>query len=112
MPVNTDFGLHALEELERFLRLLGFVPLIILPEDLIRSRIHDDRFDRRRTHVQADEKFRHVVVRFLSGLRLRYCGFGFKPRNLNQRRTFVIVVVHFPLSGEHKFSINSEPLPP
>jgi hypothetical protein len=34
VAVDADFGLHALEKFERLLRLLGFVALVVLPENL------------------------------------------------------------------------------
>ena len=51
-----DFGLEALQELQHLFRLLGVVPLIILPEDLVRGGVDHHGFHRRRADVHADEE--------------------------------------------------------
>jgi hypothetical protein len=51
-----DLGFKTLQEFEDFLRLLGVVPVVVLPEDLVGGGIDDDGFHRGRTDVQADEE--------------------------------------------------------
>jgi hypothetical protein len=41
-------------QLEHLLGLLGVMPLVVRPEDLLRVRIDDYGFHRRRAHVHAD----------------------------------------------------------
>ena len=42
-----QIGFEATEKFQRLFRLLGFVPLIVRPDDLIGRRVHRDRLDRR-----------------------------------------------------------------
>src|SRR5262249_26207456 len=63
-PIVGDrkLGLDAGEKLERLLRLLGVVPLVVRPEDGVSDRVDDHRLDGGRADVEADvEQF--VVVR-------------------------------------------------
>src|ERR1043165_4789848 len=48
--------LDAFEELQAFFRLLGIVPLVILPQDLVGDRIDNDRLDGGRADVQANDR--------------------------------------------------------
>src|SRR5262245_51507074 len=78
------------------------MPLVVLPEHLIGTRIHYDRFHRSGTHVQADEELRHMVMRLLRMLNLLDRWLGFDSGNLNQRWTFMAVVVHRPSRKNQK----------
>ena len=51
---NADFLLHAFEEFQQLLRLLGLVPLVVLPDDLVSFGVDDDRLHRRRANIHAD----------------------------------------------------------
>ena len=51
---NADLVLHALEEFQQLLRLLGLVPLIVLPDHLVGIVGDDDRLHRGGAHVHAD----------------------------------------------------------
>src|SRR5215468_9653060 len=103
MAVNAGIGFHTLQELERFFRLLGFVALVVLPQNLIRVRIHYDRLHCCRTHVKSDEKLCIVVVRLL---RLRANRFCLDSRNLNQHWTLMaVMIVHLP-SQENSQTLN------
>src|SRR5215468_7600805 len=94
MAVNAGIGFHTLQELERFFRLLGFVALVVLPQNLIRVRIHYDRLHCCRTHVKSDEKLCIVVVRLLRPRANRFC---IDSRNLNQHWTLMaVMIVHLP----------------
>ena len=44
-PVNTHLGFHAFEELEGFFRLLGFMALVVLPQQLVRGSIDEYGLD-------------------------------------------------------------------
>ncbi len=63
--VDADLVLHALQEFERLFRLLGFVPLVVLPEDLVGRGVDHRRFHRRRADVEPDQELRVMVVRLL-----------------------------------------------
>ena len=63
--IDADLGLHALQELQHLLRLLGFVALVVLPEDLVGGGIDHDRFHRGRADVQSDQELGLVIVRLL-----------------------------------------------
>ncbi len=52
-----DLGLHLLEHHHRPLRLLGVVALIVLPDDLIRFGVENDRLDGGRAKIKTGEKF-------------------------------------------------------
>ncbi len=64
VAIDADLRLHALEKLQRLLRLLGFVALIVLPKDLVGCGIDDHRLHRGRAHVQPDHELAFMVVRF------------------------------------------------
>ena len=89
LAIDAHLGFHAFQELEAFLRLLGFVALVVLPKDLVGGRIYDNCLDRSRPDVESNEKLGDVVVRLLRVrdlLHLRP-----KRNNLNQLRSFVVV---------------------
>ena len=94
MAINPGIGFHALQKLQRLLRLLGFVALVVLPENLVRRGINNDCFYRSRTHVETDEELRYMIVRLLRVLHLLDRRLGFDAFDLNQRWTFVALVVH------------------
>jgi hypothetical protein len=91
VPVDTDLGFHALQELQGLLRLFGFVTLVILPENLVGLEINGHGFYRRRANIQADQKFRHVVMRLVRMLHLLDGWLRFERGDLNEGWTFVIV---------------------
>ncbi len=51
---DADFVLHALEEFQQLLRLLGLVALVVLPDHLVGFGVDDDGLHRGRAHVHAD----------------------------------------------------------
>ena len=57
MAVDAKIGFHALEELERLLGLLGFMALVVLPENLVSCRVDGDRFNRGRADVEPNHEF-------------------------------------------------------
>ena len=63
VAVDADFLFDAAQEFERLLRLLGFVALVVLPENLVGRRVDDGRFYRRRTHIEAHHELRVMIVR-------------------------------------------------
>src|SRR5215472_10154686 len=67
---DAGLGLHAPQKFEAFLRLLGLMPLVVLPQDLVAGRIHYDRFHRGGAHIEPHHKFRRVIVHsvLLTGL--------------------------------------------
>ena len=71
VAVDADLGFHPLQELQRLLRLLGFVALVVLPEHLVAGGIDHDRLHRGRAHVQADQELGLVIVRLV---RMRLAG--------------------------------------
>ena len=46
MTVHARFSLDTLQKFQRLLWLLGLVPLVILPQDLICRRVNHDGFHR------------------------------------------------------------------
>ena len=46
VAIDADVGFHAAQKFQRLLRLLGLVALVVLPQDLIRRRIHHHGFHR------------------------------------------------------------------
>ena len=52
----VDFIVEALQELENFFGLLGFVAMVVLPQDGIGREVHDDRLDGRRADVHSNEE--------------------------------------------------------
>ena len=72
---NADFVLHALEEFEQLLRLLGLVALVVLPDHLVGFGIDDDGFHRGRAHVHA-----HAVDGLAAGLGGDFARLGENPR--------------------------------
>ena len=56
VTVHADLGFHAAQKFQRLFRLLGFVALVVLPEDLISGSIDDRRLDRGRAHVEANQE--------------------------------------------------------
>ena len=57
LAIDADLGLHALQKLQRLLRLLGFVALIVLPQHLVGGGIDHDRLHRGGANVEADQEF-------------------------------------------------------
>ncbi len=55
----VDLGLESFQKLEHLLGLLGVVPLVVAPDDLVGDDIRNDGLDRGRTHVEPN----HVVSR-------------------------------------------------
>ena len=55
-------GFHPLQELERLLRLLGLVALIVLPENLVGRGFDDDGLHRRRADVESDKELGLLVM--------------------------------------------------
>jgi hypothetical protein len=62
MPINADFFLDAAQKFQRLLGLLGFMPLVVLPQSFVSGRVHHNRFDRGRSDIQSDHEFRVVIV--------------------------------------------------
>src|SRR5689334_20654592 len=92
MAVEADIGVHALQEFERLLRLLGFVALVILPEHPITRGLDNNSFDRRRTYIEADHELGFMVMRLVRVLDLRDAGdWWFQRCNLDQGGTLMIV---------------------
>ncbi len=60
---DASFVLHALEELQQLLGLLGFVALVVLPDDLVGFGFDDHGLHRGRADIHADH-----VDRFVPGL--------------------------------------------
>src|SRR5690242_4067473 len=76
-----DFSFEALAELEDLFGLLGVVPLVIAPEDLVAGGVDDDGFDRGRANVHPDQE---VFVHFRDCLRnphrpSTYCAYEPRP---------------------------------
>src|SRR5579862_8481088 len=69
MAIDADFSLHAPQEFQAFLWLLGLMALIVAPQHLVGSRIRNHRFHRGGTHVETHEKLRLMIVRFQTFLR-------------------------------------------
>ena len=55
---NAELGLEATEKLERLLGLLRLVTLIVGPDDGVGGGVDRNRLDRRRAHVDSNEKLR------------------------------------------------------
>src|ERR1041385_6784345 len=94
VPVDPHFLLHSPQEFQRLLRLFGLVALIILPKNLITRRIHNDGLHRGGSDIKPDQELCDMIVGLLRMLRLLDGRLGLDPRDLNQRWTFVTVVVH------------------
>ena len=71
---NADFLLHALEELQQLLRLLGLMALVVLPDHLVGLGVDHHRLDGRRANVHADG-----VDRLEAGLRVDFARTGQDP---------------------------------
>ena len=46
LAVDPNLGFDSFQEFQRLLRLFGFMPLIVLPQNLVISRVYDDCFYR------------------------------------------------------------------
>ena len=57
MAADADVAFHSLQEFEGLLRLLGFMPLVIPPENLVRGRVDNYSFHRGRTDIQSNHEF-------------------------------------------------------
>ena len=77
---NADFLLHALEEFQQLLRLLGFVTLVVLPDDLVGFGVDNDRLHRRRANIHADG-----IDRLEARLRIHFARTG---QNARGKRVF------------------------
>ena len=78
--VDADLGLHATQKFQCFFRLLGLVPLVVLPEDLVGRGVDHRRLHRGRANVEPYQEFSVVVVGLLKRSRrdLKQLGrFGF-----------------------------------
>ena len=62
---DADFCFHAAQKLQGLLRLLGFVALVVLPENFVARGFHHHRFHGGRTDVEPHQELRMVVVRLL-----------------------------------------------
>ncbi len=75
VAIDAHVGFHALQELQRFLWLLRFVALVVLPQNCIAACIDHNRLYSCRTNVEPNQKFCIVVVRLmkrcLDGLRFK-----------------------------------------
>ena len=80
MRSNADFLLHALEEFQQLLRLPGFVPLIVLPDDLVGLGVDNDRLHRGRANIHADG-----IDRLEARLRIHFARTG---QNARRKRVF------------------------
>ena len=56
LAVDADFGFHAPQELQRLFRLLGFVALVVLPQNLVGRGIDHDRLHRGRADIEPNQK--------------------------------------------------------
>src|SRR5262249_55615807 len=54
--VDPEIRFETAEELQRLLRLLGFVPLVVGPDDPIVCRVDGDCLHRRGTDIDTDEQ--------------------------------------------------------
>ena len=91
VTIDTSVGLNPLQELQSLFRLLGFVTLIVLPENLIACRIHHNSLHGRRAHVEPDQKLRAVIVRLVLMPRTLNGDHRLERSDLDELRTFVIV---------------------
>ena len=62
MRIHGSIGFHALQELERLLRLLGFVALVVLPENRVARSIDNYCFHGRRAYIQANQEFDCAIM--------------------------------------------------
>ena len=84
MAVDVRFRFHPLQEFQGLLRLLGFMPLIVLPEHLVGRRLDHDGLDRGRTHVKSYQELGTVIAGLRCRFRLRDGRMlAFKGSNLN-----------------------------
>ena len=65
VAIDPDFFFHAAQKLQSLFRLLGFVALVILPQNLIGRRVNDGSFHCGRADVEPDQKVSVMVVRSL-----------------------------------------------
>ena len=54
---DAGFRFHALQEIQQRFHLARFMPAIVLPQNCIGFRIHDDGFDGCGTYIDSGTKF-------------------------------------------------------
>jgi hypothetical protein len=92
MPADANFRFHPLQELESLLGLLGFVTLVVLPQNLICGRINYYSLHSGRPDIEPYQKLSLLVMSMMrkSSLLDRWCWLR-ERCNLDQRWPFMIV---------------------
>ena len=62
VAANAGVLLHPLEELQCLFRLLGLVPLVVLPEDFIGGRIDNHGLYGGRTNIESNHEFILLIM--------------------------------------------------
>src|SRR5580765_358941 len=92
VPIDPGLGFHPLQELQRLFRLLGLMPLVVLPQCLIGGSVDYDRLYSRRSNIEPHQKLSLLIMAVMGMPDLLNCGCWFFERcDLNQCWPFMIV---------------------